>query len=169
MPNIIQAPVEQAEAAKEQSLYETDFYAWSLKTAELIRQGKFAELDIENIAEEIESLGRNNKRELKSRLSVLIMHLLKWQYQSVMRSNSWISTIATQRREIRDLLKDNPSLKYGKEIVIEDALIDAKIQFEKETGIPKRTLPETCPYTWEQINDDDFMPEQRSILQNGKL
>ncbi|KJR43812.1 protein of unknown function DUF29, partial [Candidatus Magnetoovum chiemensis] len=73
--NTIETPVQQAEAIKEQSLYETDFYAWSIKTAELIRQGRLTELDLENIAEEIESLGRNNKRELESRLTVLIMHL----------------------------------------------------------------------------------------------
>ncbi|KJR41537.1 protein of unknown function DUF29 [Candidatus Magnetoovum chiemensis] len=160
MPNTIQTPVEQAEAAKEQSLYETDFYAWSLKTAELIRQGKFAELDIENIAEEIEDLGRNNKRELLSRLDVLIMHLLKWQFQSNKRSDSWQSTIATQRKEIKRLLEDSPSLKYNIEDTIEKAFKDAKITFEIETHIPKKTLPDICPYTWEQLDDYYFMPDE---------
>ncbi|KJR41538.1 protein of unknown function DUF29 [Candidatus Magnetoovum chiemensis] len=159
MPNIIQTPVEQAEAIKEQSLYETDFYQWSLKTAELIRQGRFAELDIENIAEEIESLGRRDKKELESRLSVLIMHLLKWQFQSKKRSKSWIRTIITQRREIKRSFEYSPSLKYNIDKTIEKAFRDAKTDFEKETGFPKNTLPEVCPYTWKQINDDDFMLE----------
>ncbi|KJR43715.1 protein of unknown function DUF29 [Candidatus Magnetoovum chiemensis] len=113
MSNIMQTPVEQAEnknTTKEQSLYETDFYQWSLKTAELIRQGRLNELDLENIAEEIESLGKNNKRELGSRLAVLIMHLLKWQFQSKKRSKSWKATIVTQRREIKHLIKNSPSL-----------------------------------------------------------
>ncbi|KJR41763.1 protein of unknown function DUF29 [Candidatus Magnetoovum chiemensis] len=162
------AIVEDTLCAKEQSLYERDFYQWSLKTAELIRQGRFAELDIENIAEEIESLGRNNKRELLSRLSVLIMHLLKWQYQSKKRSGSWVSTIGTQRKEIMFLLKDNPSLKYGIEAVIEEAFKAAATQFEKETRIPKKILPEVCPYTWEQLSDDDFMPDKTPLPQiNG--
>ncbi|KJR41943.1 protein of unknown function DUF29 [Candidatus Magnetoovum chiemensis] len=159
MPNTIQEPLEQAQSIKEQSLYETDFYQWALKTAELIRQSRFTELDIENIAEEIEDLGNNNKRELESRLDVLIMHLLKWQFQSNNRSKSWVSTITTQRKEIKRLLKNSPSLKYGKEVVIEEAFITATIQFEKETDISKKIFPETCPYSWEQLNDYDFMPE----------
>ncbi|KJR43903.1 protein of unknown function DUF29 [Candidatus Magnetoovum chiemensis] len=163
----MQTPLEQAEhnntAAKEQSLYETDFYAWSLKTAELIRQGRLNELDLENIAEEIEDLGRNNKRELANRLAVLIMHLLKWQFQSNKRSDSWVSTIVTQRREIRNLLEDSPSLKYNIEDTIEKAFKDARVDFEDETGIPKKTLPETCPYTWEQLSKHGFLPEQRLI------
>ncbi|KJR41188.1 protein of unknown function DUF29 [Candidatus Magnetoovum chiemensis] len=164
MSNIIQEPVEQAyamkeQSLKEQSLYERDFYQWSLKTAELIRQGRFAELDIENIAEEIESLGRKDKRELKSRLAVLIMHLLKWQHQSNKRSDSWKTTIRTQRKEIRFVIEDSPSLQYGIEETIDKAFIEAKIDFEDETRISKKILPEVCPYTWEQLSDDDFMPK----------
>ncbi|KJR40314.1 protein of unknown function DUF29 [Candidatus Magnetoovum chiemensis] len=160
MPNTIQEPVEQEKAIKEQSLYETDFYAWSLKTAELIRQGRITELDLENIAEEIESLGRNNKRELLSRLSVLIMHLLKWQFQSNKHSKSWKATIRTQRDEVEFLVRDNPSLKYGIENIICEAFLKARLRFEDETGISyKKTLPETCPYTWEQITKQGFMPE----------
>ncbi|KJR40800.1 protein of unknown function DUF29 [Candidatus Magnetoovum chiemensis] len=160
MSNITETPVEQAEALKEQSLYEIDFYAWSLKTAELIRQGRLNELDLENIAEEIESLGKRDKKELESRLAVLILHLLKWQYQSKKRSKSWVSTIATQRTELDLVIEYSPSFKYDIERTIEKAFIRAKIQFEKETGIPKKTLPETCPYTWEQINNDDYMPDE---------
>ncbi|KJR41703.1 protein of unknown function DUF29 [Candidatus Magnetoovum chiemensis] len=159
MYNAIQEPVEQAEAIKEKSLYETDFYQWALKTADLLRQGRFTELDIKNIAEEIEDLGKNNKRELASRLAVLIMHLLKWQYQPEKRSDSWITTINIQRIDIELVLEDSPSLKYDIDKVIEKAFIIAKRKFKKETGLDKNPLPKACPYTWEQLNDDDFLPE----------
>ncbi|KJR41174.1 protein of unknown function DUF29, partial [Candidatus Magnetoovum chiemensis] len=161
--NITETPVEQAEAIKEQSLYETDFYAWSLKTAEFIRQGRLNELDLENIAEEIESLGRRDKRELKSRLTVLITHLLKWQYQpqKQINSDSWITTINTQRTEIKFVIEDSPSLKYNIEEIIKKAFIEAKDKFKKETWLSKNILPETCPYAWEQLEDYDYLPEQR--------
>ncbi len=139
-------------------MYETDFYQWSLKTAELIRQGRFAELDIENIAEEIESLGKNNKRELSSRLVVLIMHLLKWQHQPKRRSKSWKTTINTQRVELELLFKQSPSLKYAIDDVIEYSFEKAKLLFEDETNISKKALPESCPYSFEQLYDYYFMP-----------
>ncbi|MCI4624392.1 MAG: DUF29 domain-containing protein [Candidatus Magnetoovum sp. WYHC-5] len=144
---------------KEKSLYETDFYQWALHNAELLRQGKLNEIDIENIVEEIEDLGRNNKRELASRLFVLITHLLKWQYQSDKRSNSWKATLNTQRFEINRLLQSSPSLKYNVEAVIEEEFINARKQFEDETGISKDILPNTCPYTFDQLRDDNFRPE----------
>ncbi|KJR43712.1 protein of unknown function DUF29 [Candidatus Magnetoovum chiemensis] len=110
-------------------------------------------------SEEIESLGKNNKRELGSRLAVLIMHLLKWQHQPRKRSKSWKTTIRTQRREIERLLEDSPSLKYGIEIIISKEFLRAKRDFEDETGISKKMLPETCPYTWEQLSNFYFLPE----------
>ncbi|KJR41189.1 protein of unknown function DUF29 [Candidatus Magnetoovum chiemensis] len=104
-------------------------------------------------------MGRNNKRELASRLIVLITHLLKWQFQSDKRSNSWINTINAQRTDIELLLKDSPSLKHGIETLIDDVFINAKRQFEKETKADKKKAPDICPYTWEQLSDYDFMPE----------
>ncbi|MCI4625536.1 MAG: DUF29 domain-containing protein [Candidatus Magnetoovum sp. WYHC-5] len=145
--------------ATEQSLYERDFYQWAIHNVNLIRQGRFTEIDLENVAEELEDMGRNNKRELESRLAVLIMHLLKWQYQPKRRSRSWDLTIATQRTEIKRLLKNSPSLKYNIEIVIDEVFEDATLLFTKETGISKKTLPEICPYTFEQLSDYDFLPE----------
>ena len=139
-----------------QSLYERDFYKWTFQTANLLRQGRFSEIDIDNVAEEIESMGISNKKELISRLSVLIMHLLKWQYVVNMRSNSWIRTINTQRRELELLFENSPSLKHDIEIFIEKAFNRAKADFERETGISRKTLPETCPYSVEQLTDDDF-------------
>ncbi|MCI4624930.1 MAG: DUF29 domain-containing protein [Candidatus Magnetoovum sp. WYHC-5] len=147
----------------EQSLYERDFYQWGLYNAELLRQGRFAEIDVENIAEEIEGMSRSYKRELFSRLSVLITHLLKWQYQYKKRSRSWSKTVYTQRREIKIVLKFSPSLKYNIEIIINDAFEDAKFEFEKQTKISKDILPAICPYTFKQLSDYDFWPEETPV------
>ncbi|MCI4626905.1 MAG: DUF29 domain-containing protein [Candidatus Magnetoovum sp. WYHC-5] len=141
------------------SLYDSDFYQWALYNAELLKQGKFTEIDIDNIAEELEDMGKNNKRELESRLMVLIMHLLKWQYQPIRRSESWRATINTQRVEIERLLKNSPSLKHNIETVIDEAFKDAAISFEDETGIDKKHLLQTCPYTFEQLRDRSFRPD----------
>ncbi|MCI4626445.1 MAG: DUF29 domain-containing protein [Candidatus Magnetoovum sp. WYHC-5] len=142
--------------AEEKSLYDTDFYEWAIHNANLIKEGKLDELDLDNIAEELESMGRSEKRELRNRLAVLIMHLLKWQYQSNKRSDSWVLTINTQRTRINLLLEDSPSLKYKINIVIEKAYEQAKQDFEDETGIDKDILPATCPYTFKQVMDRKF-------------
>ncbi|MCI4624608.1 MAG: DUF29 domain-containing protein [Candidatus Magnetoovum sp. WYHC-5] len=144
---------------KEQSLYERDFYQWAIHNAELLRQGRLTEIDIENIAEEIESMGRSEKKELVSRLRVLIMHLLKWQYQPKRRSKSWKLTINTQRIELNKLLKGSPSLKHNIESIVNEAFEDARLLFEDETGIDKNLLPKTCPYTLEQLKEHDFWIE----------
>ncbi|MBF0606586.1 MAG: DUF29 domain-containing protein [Magnetococcales bacterium] len=147
------------DALAARDLYEVDFYQWAFRNADLLRQGRFAEIDLENIIEELESMARNNKRELLSRLKVLIMHLLKWQYQPKRRSESWRTTIRDQRDEIKFLLEDSPSLKYNIETVIAKGFITAKGGVEDETGISARQLPETCPYTFEQLMDYSFRPE----------
>ena len=141
------------------TLYDTDFYQWTFHNAELLRQGKLTEIDIPNIAEELESMGKSEKRELFSRLAVLVMHLLKWQYQSKKRSNSWITTINTQRMDIELLLQDSPSLKHDIDKILNEVYINAKKMFERETGISKKQLPETCPYTFMQVRNNDFWPE----------
>src|SRR5260370_41891160 len=91
--------------------YEEDFYAWSVEQARLLRSGEFSSIDVANVAEEIESLGRSDKREIQSRLTVLLSHLLKWQMQSAMRSSSWSATIREQRRRIDKLLQESSSLR----------------------------------------------------------
>ncbi|MBF0608329.1 MAG: DUF29 domain-containing protein [Candidatus Magnetobacterium sp. LHC-1] len=144
-------------AARE--LYEVDFYQWAFHNADLLRQGRFSEIDLENIIEELEGMARRDRRELFNRLAVLIMHLLKWQYQPKRRSESWSTTIGTQRTEIAFLLADSPSLKYNTEIVIAKVFIEAKLRFEKETGISAKQLPETCTYTFEDLINHDFWPE----------
>jgi len=140
------------------SLYEEDFYQWSMKTAELVRQGLFTEIDTDHLAEELESLGRSEKREYLNRLKVLLMHLLKWQYQPARRSISWQATIMTQREDIVLLLEDNPSFRRLGSEVVERAYPLARKKAAFETGIDIEHYPETCPYTYEQVMDEDFWP-----------
>ncbi len=139
-------------------MYEEDFYAWLLNNVQLLRQGRFAEADVEHIAEELESMGKRDKRELISRLSVLIMHLLKWQFQSDKQSRSWERTIDEQREQVLLILQDSPSLKYQIDQEISRSYGLAVMAAAKETGINKNVFPETCPYSMEQIFDENFYP-----------
>jgi hypothetical protein len=141
------------------SEYDKDFYCWSMKNAALLREKKFSHIDAEHIAEELEAMGRGEKRELVSRLSVLIAHLLKWRFQSVRRSKSWENTISTQRLDINDLLEDSPSLRHDIHEKIKKAYKKARIKAEDETGIDKERFPEICPFSAEEIMDEEFFPE----------
>ena len=117
-------------------LYDRDFYAWSREQAELLRAGKLAEADIDHIAEEIDSMGRTEKRELVSRLSVLLLHLLKWRYQPEKRGPSWEASIRVQRNRLADHLDDNPSLKPLLPKALASAYRDASLEAVAETGLP---------------------------------
>ena len=130
--------------------YEKDFYKWSFRQAELLRSGKLKEADIKHIAEEIESMGKSEKRELVSRLKTLFMHLLKWDFQPSRQSKSWKSTIREQRLEIINHLEDNPSLKYELDNTINKAYELAKITAGRETGLEEETFPKDCPYSFEE-------------------
>jgi len=140
-------------------LYDRDFYAWANEQAALLRDGKLTQADIEHIAEEIESMGKTEKRELISRLTVLILHLLKWQYQPMLKGQSWRATIRVQRRDLAGHLGDNPSLKTLLPEAIERAYGNAVIEAEAEIGLPESTFPATCPWPFEQMMDADFWPE----------
>lgn len=141
------------------SLYDNDFYAWANEQAALLRSGKLSDADIEHIAEEIESMGKTEKRELFSRLKVLLMHLLKWQFQPVGRSVSWQLTIKEQRREVARHLADNPSLKARLSETMADAYGDAIIAAARETSMPEEVFPTSCPWSFEQIIDVAFWPD----------
>ena len=141
------------------SLYECDFYAWANEQAALLRAGKLGDADIENIADEIESMGRGEKRELVSRLTVLLTHLLQWQYQPERRGKSWLRTIQQQRFRITDHLGENPSLKSQLASAIRTAFRDARIEAERETDIDQDTFPATCPYTFDETMAEDFWPD----------
>jgi len=141
------------------SLYETDFYAWANEQARLLREGKLAAADIAHIAEEIESMGRGEKRELVNRLEVLLTHLLKWAYQADNRSRSWEVTIANQRDQLASHLGDNPSLKAHRDEAILLAYRRARRDAELETGIAESVFPQTCPWSFDQIMDEAFWPK----------
>jgi uncharacterized protein DUF29 len=140
--------------------YEQDFYAWTVEQARLLRSGELSSIDIENIAEEIESLGRSDRRELDSRLTVLLTHLLKWQLQSRMRSRSWAGTIGEQRRRIAKLLKESPSLRPFVNEALGEAYSDAREAASNETGLPETEFPAECPFTPDEVLSREFLPER---------
>lgn len=141
------------------SLYDRDFYAWANEQAALLRAGRLSEADIENIAEEIESMGRSEKRELVNRLSVLLLQSLKWQFQPSHRGNSWRLTIEEQRYRLEKHLDDNPTLKAQLPQAMRDAYRLALIAAERETGFARSTFPADCPYRFDQAISPDFWPE----------
>jgi hypothetical protein len=141
--------------------YDKDVILWSQEQARLLRARRFAELDVEHLADEIEDVGKSEKRELASLMAVLLAHLLKWRSQPENRSKSWGATIVVQRKRIALALKETPSLKS----VMRDrdwqegVWLDAVTQAQKETGFAEHELPDACPWTMDQAADPDFWPE----------
>ncbi|MEH2267097.1 MAG: DUF29 domain-containing protein [Nostoc sp.] len=140
----------------EKNLYEQDFYLWTQTIAQQLKENNFNEIDISNLIEEIESMGRSEKRELKNRLIVLLMHLLKWQYQPEKRSESWRSTISEQRICIETLLEDSPSLQPLLSEVFEDCYQKARIKASDETGIKLNFFPNESPFRLEETLKDSY-------------
>ena len=134
---------------------------WSQEQARLLRARRFAELDIEHLADEIEDVGKSEKRELASRMAVLLAHLLKWSRQPENRTNSWRATIIVQRKRIALAIKETPSLKaVMRDRDWQEAVwLDALAQASKETGLAEEDLPEACPWTMDQAADPEFWPE----------
>ncbi len=145
--------------ATRRSLHDADFYAWSLEQAALLRAGRVEEADLQAIAEEIESMGKTEKRELVSRLAVLLLHLLKWQHQQAGRGNSWRLSIANARDEIADLLDDNPSLKTVLDEVTASAYRYARRKAAIETDMGEEAFPVQCPWSFDQAMEAGFWPE----------
>lgn len=140
------------------NLYEADFYAWTQEQAELLKLQQWNQLDLPNLIEEIESLGKQQRAELRNRLSILIGHLLKWEYQVSKRSRSWFNTIRVQRIDVLQLLKENPSLKPYLEEALQIAYIKGMALAAGETNLALKTFPENCPYSLEEILSDRFYP-----------
>lgn len=136
--------------------YNTDLAAWAVEQATMLRQRSVNSLDWENLAEEIEAVGINQKREVYSRLRRICQHLLKWQFQPEQQSRSWRVTIRTQRRDIEDVLQDNPSLRPYATTELERAYQRGREDAEEETGLLH--LPAACPWTIEQVLDLEFWP-----------
>jgi len=142
------------------ALYEHDFFEWTQTTAALLRAGKRDEIDWHTLAEEIESMGKSDRRELRSQLQRLTMHLLKWRYQPSERSGSWRKSIRNARTEIQDVLDDSPSLRPQVSTLLATRYPKARVDAIDETGLLDTALPQDCPWTVEQILDDDFWPEE---------
>lgn len=140
------------------TLYETDFNQWIEETAQNLKDGNFNAVDLENLIEEIESMGSNNKREIKSRLIVLLMHLLKCKYQPKKQTRSWIATINTQRNEIELVLEDSPSLRPYLTANIANCYQKARLDAATETKLPLKTFPVECPFTQDQILTAGWFP-----------
>lgn len=140
------------------NLYETDFYAWTQQQAKLLKIKAWDELDAANLIEEIESLGRKERQELRNRLGILIGHLLKWEYQPQYRSNSWLATIKEQRRRLQDLLLENPSLQPYLAEILDRAYQDGVDLAVRETNLPYETFSPTCTYMLEEVLNAEFLP-----------
>ena len=138
--------------------YSEDFYGWTQEQARLLREHRINELDLENLLEEIESMGKSEKRELESRLEVLLMHLLKWQYQPNFQGKSWELTIREQRAKSIRHLKENPSLKALLAEIFEYAYEGARMGAARQTGLSLEIFPTSCPWTFEQVTEPAFFP-----------
>jgi hypothetical protein len=141
------------------SLYDRDFVGWTEQMAAALRQGDWAALDVENLIEEVEALGKSDRRAIKSRLEVLLMHLLKWQFQPEARSRSWQATILEQRLRIADILADSPSLKNYLPTALEAAYASACRLAAIETGLEVEQFPVGCEYAIGQMLDVEYLPE----------
>jgi len=140
------------------TLYNTDVYAWTQQQVKLLRAEEWDKIDWQNITEEIDALGASQRNELRNRLKILLLHLLKWQFQPEHQSNSWRASIDEQRSSIADLLEDNPSLHRLLNESVAIAHPRAVRDAVKQTGLPKPTFPADCPYALDKILDEDFYP-----------
>ncbi|MCG6943250.1 MAG: DUF29 domain-containing protein [Thiohalocapsa sp.] len=141
------------------SLYEQDFHAWTEEQARLLRAGLTAAADLAHIAEEIETLGASERRELESRLKVLLQHLLKWRYQPDARSSGWLGTITEQRDQLDTLLRQSPSLRRLVPEYLGHAYTKARRAAALETELDRSLFPETCPFAQERVLDPEFLPD----------
>jgi hypothetical protein len=137
--------------------YEADLYEWTKTQADALRRRAANEIDWENVAEEIESMGRSDRREIESRLEILLIHLLKWRYQPDQQSKSWTASIDEARSRIARIVRDSPSLKAYPGEALADAyrfaLLDRDINY-----LDSRAVPKVCPWAIEEVMDENFLP-----------
>ncbi|WP_448202748.1 DUF29 domain-containing protein [Azospirillum sp. sgz302134] len=136
--------------------YEEDFFGWTQEQAGLLRAGKLSEVDVENLAEEIESMGRSEADRLRSCLRLILLHLLKWREQPERRSKSWRNTIQRERDNAALVLEDNPSLAPKLPALFDKAYQLARREAARETDLPLDRFPEECPFPLDQTLDPDF-------------
>lgn len=139
--------------------YVTDLSLWAHETANLIREGRWQNIDLEHLVEELEDLGKSEKRGIASQLVRLLIHLLKWEYQPQRRSDSWLDSITDSRLQIELAIMDSPSLKNYPLLELDQAYQRARSNAAKQTHLPLSKFPETCPYALDKILDQDWLPE----------
>lgn len=152
----VKAPVRPA------ATYVGDFYAWTRDQSRALRELRPSSIDWENVAEEIETLGRSEKEAIESYLSVVLLHLLKWRYQPQARSSGWKGSLLEHRRRLQRRLKASPSLRRYPASVLDEEYETARLKAAGETKMPEESFPEACPFTIEQILDPDFYPDPPS-------
>jgi Domain of unknown function DUF29 len=135
--------------------YMQDFYSWLMEQARFVREGRWDQVDRENLAEEIESLGREQFNKLESALRVLLLHMLKWDHQPEKRTRSWALSIKAQRIEIEDVIGDNPGLKPRVDEAIARGYRKARVEAMRETGLEEDHVPALCPYAWDDLMTRD--------------
>ncbi|GAX34588.1 DUF29 domain-containing protein [Nodularia sp. NIES-3585] len=144
------------------NLYKTNFSAWTQQQSQLLRHQQWNQLDLPNLIAEIESWSKQERQELRNRLSILIGHLLKWEFQSAKRSRSWLATIRVERREILKLLSEHSRLKPYLEEALPQAYENARDLASGETNLPLSTFPQQCLYTLAEIMSDRFYPSSEA-------
>jgi hypothetical protein len=140
------------------TLYEIDYLQWIETTVQQLQGQNYGAVDWENVIEELADMGRSERRALKSNLIVILVHLLKWEFQSDRRSGSWEGSIIEHRRRVQEALSESPSLKPYIESILAESYVQAAKQARAETGLPITTFPSLCPYSLDQVIKDDFLP-----------
>jgi hypothetical protein len=139
--------------------YLADFNLWLDRTAQLLREQRWHEIDVAHLIEEIEDLGKSERRGIVSQLTRLLLHLLKWQYQPQRRSDSWLDSITDARTQIELAIEDSPSLKNYPAEKLQESYQRARRQAAKQTNIEISVFPTTCPYSLELVLAEDWLPE----------
>jgi Domain of unknown function DUF29 len=151
-------PASQTNGVQVVSLYDQDFCLWAEQTAQLLRTGQYSAIELENLIDEVEDMSRSEKRALLSNARVVLMHLLKYQYQPEKRSNSWLSSIREHRTRLHDTFRDSPSLRGYFQTMFDECYQNARKQAADETGLSLQTFPIEPPFTLDDCLDEDFLP-----------
>jgi hypothetical protein len=150
------------------SLYDQDFLAWTERQAALLRAGRLDQLDLDNLAEELDTMGRSEWSELESRLEVLLLHMLKWDFQPARQSRSWRSTMREQRNALRRLLRRSPGLKRDLETTLAEVYLDAVGRAIDETGLRAATFPDALPYSLAEVLEAESGPPALQPFRRGR-
>ncbi|MBO1349295.1 MAG: DUF29 domain-containing protein [Hormoscilla sp. GUM202] len=145
-----------------ETTYTTDFNEWVQQTAQLLRSRRWQDLDLQHLIEEVEDLGKSERRGVASQLTRLLLHLLKWQYEPQRRSDSWLDSITDARTQIDLAIEDSPSLRSYPEAQLKQSYQRARRQAAKQTEMPLEVFPENCPYALDLVLDEDWLPESKS-------